>query len=210
MEGAGENPEIMRNLPSETASQTEVEFVRALSSKMDWAYLRLVSEQADRLFNVAFRFLRDAEEAKETVQDVFRKVVEKIGTFKGESKFSTWIYRITVNEALMRIRERKGKETISWEEILPKYQDGIWMDRNRDWSPMPESQLLEKEALEYLRKCIQELPEDYRAPYILKDVEQLSEAEVCDALGIEKGVMKIRVHRARMFLRKRIEEHYVV
>lgn len=191
------------------ASQSEEAFVQGLRRGEEWAYRKLVQEWTSKLYHLAYRFLKREEEAKEVVQDVFRKVFEKIDSFKGDSKISTWLYRVTVNEALMRVRSRRGDPEVSWEEVLPKFEDGIWTDRVQNWAKLPEAALLEKEAQAFIQQCIQELPESYRAPYLLKDVEQLSENEVCQILGLEKSVMKVRVHRARLFLRKKIEKHYV-
>lgn len=197
------------NFSPPAASQSEKDFVQGLVRRDEAAFRNLVANYSDKLYSVAFRFLRQAEEAQEVLQEVFRKVLEKVDTFKGDSKFSTWIYRVTVNESLMRIRSRQGAPTVSWEDVLPKYEDGVYIDKNRDWGKLPEARLLEKEAKEFLKQCIQQLPEDYRAAYLLKDVAELSEQEVCEILKLDKGVMKIRVHRARMFLRRKLEERYV-
>ncbi len=197
------------NLYSASASKTEEDFVLGLARREESAFRTLIADYSQKLYGVAYRFLRQEEEAREVLQEVFRKVIEKIDTFKGEAKFSTWIYRVTVNEALMRIRSKRGEATVSWEEVLPRYEDGVAVDPNRDWTKLPETALLESEARAYLKECIALLPEDYRAPYVLKDVEELSENEVCAILGLDKGVMKVRVHRARMFLRKKLEEKYV-
>ncbi|HKY61845.1 MAG TPA: sigma-70 family RNA polymerase sigma factor [bacterium] len=191
------------------ASDDEAGFVEALARREEWAFREFLNVYSDKLYRLAFRFLRQGEEAQDVLQEVVKKVLEKIESFRGEAKFSTWIYRVTVNEALMRLRSKRQAATVSWEEILPKYEDGVYIDPNRDWSKLPEARLQESEAREYLKQCIQQLPEDYRAAYLLKDVEELSENEVCSILGLDKSVMKVRVHRARMFLRKKLEERYV-
>lgn len=191
------------------ASQSEEELVAGLKGRQEWAFRRLVGDWSAKLLRLALRFVKRLEEAQEVVQDVYRKVWEKIDSFKGDSKLSTWLYRVTVNEALMRLRSRRTEAEISWEDILPKFEDGIWVDKVADWRALPDEALAEKEAREYLRQCIAELPSDYRAPYLLKDVEQLSENEVCEILDMDKSVMKVRVHRARMFLKKKIEGRYV-
>lgn len=191
------------------ASEGEADFVEALGRREEWAFRRFLADYSDKLYRLAFRFLRQGEEAQDVLQEVVRKVLEKIDGFRGEAKFSTWIYRVTVNESLMRLRAKRQAAAVSWEEILPKYEDGVWLDPNRDWSKLPDARLQENEAREYLKACIRLLPEDYRAAYLLKDVEELSENEVCQILDLDKSVMKVRVHRARMFLRKKLEERYV-
>ncbi len=209
MELSKKNQPTSGNFSPPASSKEEADFVQGLVRREEAAFRYLVVNYSDKLYSVAFRFLRPAEDAQDVLQEVFRKVVEKIDTFKGDSKFSTWIYRVTVNESLMRIRAKQGAPTVSWEDILPKYEDGVYLDKNRDWGKLPESRLLEKEAKAFLKACIEQLPEDYRAAYLLKDVEELSEQEVCEILNLDKGVMKIRVHRARMFLRRKLEERYV-
>lgn len=213
MEKNPKKSQTNRDLSSKEASKNEEILVKGLREKQEWAFKEIIDRWADKLYQIAFRFVRQEELAHEVLQEVFKKVLEKIHTFKGESKLYTWLYRVTVNEALMNIRSSmKTKETISWEEILPHYEEGIVADLSQygDWSKLPETKLMEKEAREFIQQCIEQLPEDYQAPYILKDVEQLSEQEVSDTLGISKSIMKIRVHRARMFIRKKLEERYVV
>lgn len=164
---------------------------------------------SSRLFRTAYRLLHQEQDAREVVQEVFRKMLEHLNTFEGRSTLYTWLYRVTVNEALMRLRARKGHPTVAIEDILPHYEDGVRTDITPDWSPLPDEQLATAEAQHFLQDCIDQLPEDWRAAYVLKDVEELPEDEVCDILGVSKSTMKNRVHRARLFLRKKIEERYV-
>lgn len=195
----------------EGASKDEEELLRGLRAKENWAYGELIDRYADKLYRLAYRFFPQEEAAQDVVQDVLKKVLEKIDTFQGDSSLYTWLYRVTANECLMKIRANKNKKMISWEEIMPKFENGILTGHGAfaDWAKMPDLQVMEQEAREFIAQCIQELPEDYRAAYILKDVEQRSEQEVCEMLGLNKSVMKVRVHRARMYLRKKLEERYV-
>ncbi len=192
-----------------SASNFMEPLVEGLKRRDEGAYRELVERWADRLYHIAYRFVRRKEEAQEIVQEVFQKIVEKIDTFKGESKLDTWIYRIAVNESLMRIRSNKQHRAVSWEEVLPRYEDGIFLEKASDWSALPDSKLEERETRELIRAGIEELPEDYRAAYLLKDVEQFSEEEASETLGISKTALKMRVHRARLFLKKKIEEKLV-
>jgi len=201
--------ESPRDFSAPGASESEEAFVAGLVAREEWAYRELVTRFSNKLYQLAFRLLRRQEEAQEILQEVFQKVVEKIQTFKGDSSLSTWLYRVTANEALMRIRSNKGAKDLSWEEILPKFEDGIWAESTPRWARLPEERLQEKEAKQFFQALIEKLPEEYRAPYLLKDVEQLSEEEVCEALGLSKPVMKMRVHRARLFLKKGLEERYL-
>lgn len=183
--------------------------MRALLRKDESAYRDLITSFSPRLYKGIFQILRNEAESQEVLQDVFLRVVEKIHSFKGESQLGTWLYRIAINEALMKIRTKKKEVNISWEEIGPHFENEIILDNIPDWAALSDQSLIRKEAVEFIRECMDQLPEEYKIPYLLKDIEQLSEEEVIEILGISKAVMKIRVHRARLFLRKKIEEKYV-
>ncbi len=194
---------------SSASDTTEARLVEGLKSKEDWAYRRLIDEGTERLYRVAFRFLGKAEEAEEIVQEVLQKVVEKIGGFEAQSSLNTWLYRITANQCLMRLRSSKNRRTDPWEEILPEYDNGIRIRDSADWSNVPDNLLGQKEFQDFLKGSIEKLPEDLRTAYLLKDVEGLAEDEVCGILELTKPAMKNRVHRARLFIRGEIERKYV-
>lgn len=189
-------------------SSTERELIRALIEKEDWAYRELIVAWSENLYQLIFRFLRRAEEAQEVLQETFKKVFENINNFKGESKLQTWLYRIATNEALMRIRSNRSR-TIAWEDFTPHYQDEVIVDKIPDWSNLPDKKLIEEEGKKFVQDCLNELSEEYRSAYFLKDIEEFSENEVVEILNISKSTMKIRVHRARLFLREKIQKKYV-
>lgn len=195
--------------PPDASNLNEKDLIGGLREKADWAYRELISRWSDKLYRLSLRFVKRPEEAQEIVQEVLIKVVEKIDTFEGTSSLYTWLYRVTVNESLMRLRPDKGKKTVSLEDVLPKYENGIHGESFSDWEKLPDEQFAEKEFQEFVRESIEFLPDDLRTAYLLKDVEQLPEDEVCKILEVTKPAMKNRVHRARLFLRKRIEEKYV-
>lgn len=195
--------------PSAASNLSEKDLVGGLREKADWAFRELISRWSDKLYRLALRFVKRPEEAQEIVQEVCLKVVEKIDTFEGGSSLYTWLYRVTVNESLMRLRPDRGKETVSWEDVLPKYENGVHLENFSDWAKLPDERFAEKEFQEFVRASIELLPDDLKTAYLLKDVEQLPEEEVCKILELTKPAMKNRVHRARLFLRKRIEEQYV-
>jgi len=196
---------------SETAASniSEKDLIQGLRERADWAFRELISRWSDKLYRLSLRFLKRPEEAQEIVQEVCLKVVEKIDTFEGTSSLYTWLYRIAVNESLMRLRPNKGKVQVSWEDVLPKYENGIHLENFSDWTKLPDERFAEKEFQEFVQASIELLPDDLKAAYLLKDVEQLPEEEVCKVLELTKPAMKNRVHRARLFLRKRIERKYV-
>jgi len=195
--------------PAAASNISDKDLIRGLREKADWAYQELISRWSDKLYQLSLRFLKRPEEAQEIVQEVLLKVVEKIDTFEGGSSLYTWLYRVTVNESLMRLRPDKGRKTVSWEDVLPKYENGIHLENFSDWVKLPDEKFEEKEFKQFVQESIEILPDDLKAAYLLKDVEQLPEDEVCKVLELTKPAMKNRVHRARLFLRKKIEERYV-
>ena len=199
-----------QDVPPVAASNiNEKDLIQGLREKADWAFRELISRWSDKLYRLSLQFLKRPEEAQEIVQEVLLKVVERIDTFEGSSSLYTWLYRVTVNESLMRLRPNKGKVQVSWEDYLPKYESGIHLDNFSDWAKLPDEKFEEKEFQGFVQESIELLPDDLKSAYLLKDVEQLPEDEVCKILELTKPAMKNRVHRARLFLRKRIEEEYV-
>jgi RNA polymerase sigma-70 factor, ECF subfamily len=187
----------------------EKELVEGLRGGREDAYRRLIDEYADKLYRLANRILRQEEDAREVLQEVFSKVVQKIADFQGDSSLYTWLYRVTVNECLMRRRGAAGaKKEESFEEMLPHYEFDYLADHVQDWSRAADGRFESEEFRSLVRRLVDELPEDLKSAYVLKDLEELSEDEVCGILEITKPTMKNRVHRARLILRKRIEEAY--
>lgn len=195
--------------PSPASHPSEGELVRGLTRKEEWAYLQLIDRWSDKLYRLAYRFSGKKEEAEEIVQEVLQKVVEKIDTFQGDSSLYTWMYRIAVNQSLMRLRSQKGKEFVSLEEHAPEFENGIRVREIPDWSKLPEALFAKKELQDFMQQCVAELPDDLKTAYLLKDVEGLSEEEVCTLLTLSKPAMRNRVHRARLILRERLERKYV-
>lgn len=195
--------------PPTASDLSEARLIEGLKKKEDWAYRFLIDQSAERFYRVAFRFLGKAEEAEDIVQEVLKKVVEKIDSFEGNSSIHTWLYRITVNECLMRLRSPKNKRTEPWEELLPEYDHGIRIRETADWSNVPDNLLDQKEFQDFLKGSTDALPEDLKTAYVLKDVEGLAEDEVCAILDLTKPAMKNRVHRARLLIREQIERKYV-
>lgn len=204
------HPSFQRDFsPSPASHSNEETLLCGLRQKEAWAFRQLIDQWSDRIYRLAYRFLGKIEDAEEIVQDVLQKVVEKIDTFQGNSSLYTWVYRIAVNQSLMKLRAMKGKHFVSWEECLPHFEDGVRVQEVADWSQIPEERFLQKEFQDFLRQCVDELPEDLKTAYLLKDVEGLSEEESCEALKLTKPAMKNRVHRARLILRERLEQKYV-
>lgn len=166
----------------------------------------LVTTFGDRVYRLAVRITGSEQDAEEVVQDALWTAARKIDTFKGESAFGSWLYRITANAAYQKLRSRHGKrQEISWEDLLPAFDEsGRRGDVERDWSARTDGPAMQAEMRSMLDQAVAELPPDYRTAFILHDVEGLSNPEIAQALKISLPAMKSRVHRSRLFLRQRL------
>lgn len=165
------------------------------------AYEEMVRTRAGRMLSVARRFLNDDEAARDTVQDAFLSAFRGIQRFDGQAQLSTWLHRIVVNAALMRIRSRQRRPEQSIEPLLPVFaEDGHHSTTVVSWTETGEDVLEQKETRALVRAAIAELPESYRAVLLLRDIEELSTREAADLVGISENALKLRLHRARQAL----------
>jgi RNA polymerase sigma-70 factor (ECF subfamily) len=152
---------------------------------------------------------RSPQDAEEVTQDVFLAVYRKIGEFDGRAAFSTWLYRVASNAALMKLRGRRSEPHLSIEEEGPAFApDGHFARPVADWSELPEDRLLSAERRRVLEQAIDALPPDYKAVVVLRDVEGLSNPEVAEVLGATVLAVKSRLHRARLALRERLAAYF--
>ncbi len=165
----------------------------------------LVDRYGGWIHRVARRLLDDPRDAEEVTQDVLLSVVQKIGTFKGEAAFSSWIYRITANAAYQRLRSRRARAEVSLEPFLPVFDgEGRYAEPVVDWSSRLDDAAAAREARDAIERGIGRLPEEYRIVLVLRDVEGLSNEEVAAALELSIAAVKSRLHRARLFLRQQL------
>jgi RNA polymerase sigma-70 factor (ECF subfamily) len=155
---------------------------------------------------VAQRILGEAADTEEVVQDVFWTVYRKSKAFKGEAQFSTWLYRLTVNAALGRLRRSKKKTTLEYDDFLPKFRkDGHHLVRPVvDWSESLEEKYARHEIHILLGKALDQLKPVDKSIVVLSDLEGLSDKETAAALGLTVSAVKTRLHRARLFLRGKL------
>ena len=159
-----------------------------------------------KLYNVAHRILGEAADTQEAIQDVFLTAYRKAKTFRGDSQFSTWLYRLTINAALGRIRRSKKNKQVEYEEFLPKFQeDGHHLDRPVvDWSNALEENYAKREIQQLLNEALDQLKPIDKSVVVLSDLEGLSDKEIAAALAITVSAVKTRLHRARLFLRGKL------
>ena len=192
--------------PTSARIDRDSQLVEALRLRAPTAAERLVTAYGDRAYRLAIRITGSEPDADEAVQDAFWSVVRKIDTFRGDSSFGSWIYRITANAAYQKLRGRAHRRhEISLDEVLPPFhEDGRHAGPISDWSASIHDPAVQAELRAALASAIGELPVQSRAVIVLHDVEGLSMAEVAGSVGITEAAAKSRVHRARLFLRKRL------
>lgn len=171
------------------------------------AFARLVDLYADRLYNLALKVMGDPFEAEDVLQEAFISAYRSIKSFEGRSQLGTWLYRITYNAAMMRLR-KKRPDTVSIDRPV-RLESGDLVPRQFfDWCCLPERDLMSAEARAYMEEAIQQLSDTLRPVFVLRDIEGLSTAETAEVLDISKSAVKSRLHRARLFLRERLSEYF--
>lgn len=170
------------------------------------AFERLVNHSEGKVYNHLLRLVGNPEDARDLLQETFLSAYKNLGTFKGDSAFSTWVYRIATNHALMRLRKKQPQEVAIDELQIPTHEE-LKGRTISDWAIDPKEAVLRKELREVLQRAIQGLPPLYRAVVVLRDVDELSTEETAAALGITEGAVKTRLHRARIFLREALEPY---
>jgi len=180
----------------------------ALREREPTAAEALILAYGDRAYRLASRITGNAHDAEEAVQDAFWNVVRKIDTFRGDSAFGSWVYRIVANAAYQTLRTRQSRSRdVSWDEVLPVFdEDGRHVMPMADWSPCVDDPVVQKELRLAVTTAINELPAAYRMVLMLRDVEGLSTLETAEMLGLNVPTVKTRVHRARLFLRKQLSD----
>jgi len=173
------------------------------------AFEFLVTRYEAKVYRLAIRMLRNPQDAEDALQETFLQVFRGLAGFEGRSQFSTWLFRLATNVCLMRIRHRETEPSklLPLEDYLPKLEEGEGLSVV-DWADRPEDALLSKESREQMMGALDKLPPEYRAVFILRDIEGFSNAETGESLGISIAAVKSRLHRARLALRGMLSEYF--
>jgi len=192
-----------------TKTDSDAALVEALRREDPEAPEQLVETFGDRVYRLALRITGSNEDAEEAAQDALWTAARKISTFKGESAFGSWLYRIAANAAYQKLRARKQKSReIAMDDVLPTLDDdGRHFEPMADWSDRVDEQALQGELRRVLSDAIDGLPPDYRTALVLHDVEGLSNPDIAETLGISLPAVKSRVHRSRLFVRKQLSDY---
>jgi len=194
------------------ADSTDEELVELFVKENNQAaFEEIFNRYVDKIYGISLRITRNPARAEEVLQEVFLTLITKADTFRGEAKFSSWLYRVTVNTSFMHLRaEKKYESTLSLENYVSYDEKGTLMGRikAKDWSSRPDILIFRKEGLELIEKAINELPESYRVVFHLRDVEGLSNEEISNILDLSIPAVKSRLHRARLFLRDKLSDYF--
>ncbi len=171
------------------------------------AFSELVKRYDRNVFRIAQHITHNEEDAQDVVQEAFLKAYTNLAQFQGNSKFYTWLVRIAVNEALMKLRRRRSDKTVSIDEDV-ETEEGSMPREVADWSPNPEQLYGTSELGDILKKTIQGLPPGFRTVFVLRDVEGLSTEETAEMLGLSIPAVKSRLLRARLQLRERLAKYF--
>ena len=185
------------------------QLIARLRARDETAVHELAERYGSRIFQLALRHMKNREDAEEVTQDVLMKVYRKVGAFRGDAALSSWIYRITFNTAMSRLRNTRLARAAEQERDRAMAAEAA-LDQPRtprqtaDWSQIPDELMLRTQLRHAVAQAIRELPEIYRAPVMLRDIEGLSTEEASRRLKLKDQTLKSRLHRGRLMLRERL------
>jgi RNA polymerase sigma-70 factor (ECF subfamily) len=182
-----------------------------LEAQSEEAFNEIVNRYGDKIYRTALRITHNPIDAEDVLQEVFITLIEKLDTFRGESKLSTWVYRVAANASFMHLRSKKKKyrNNVSIDDYVSYEKDGTLKGVElKDWSDRPDEVLFSKEVTELIEKAVDELPMPYRAVFHLRDLEGFTDYETAKALSLSVSAVKSRIHRARLVLRDKLSDYF--
>jgi len=188
----------------------ERQLIARLQAGDDTAVQELADRYRSRIFQLAMRYMKNREDAEEVTQDVLLKVYRKVDAFRGDAQLSSWIYRITFNTAMSRLRSTRLARAAEQERDRAlaaqndEAQPAKVTRQPADWSRMPDESMLRAQLRDAVAEAIEELPEIYRAPVVLRDIQGLTTEEASSRLKLKDQTLKSRLHRGRLMLREKL------
>jgi RNA polymerase sigma-70 factor (ECF subfamily) len=193
------------------ALPTDSDLARKLIDGEDGAFENFVDVYYAKLFRYSYAMCSQREDAEEVAQDTLLRVFESLNQLREPDHLKSWVFRIAKNACLMKRRKSvfAPKTEISLDELKPKRvgEDGGMRLEIADWSALPEDLALDAEMRRQLERAVHELPDSYKSVFLLRDIEELSTGEAAEVLGVTPDVVKTRLHRARLALRKSLDEY---
>lgn len=187
----------------------DFELIRAINAGQFDRFPDLVKRYEQKLYNFSLRMCRDAADAEDTVQETFINVFRYLKNFRYETKFKNWLYRVAASTCIKKRRRSKfaPQRELSLDEFYPQSYTEV-QQQVPDWAQMPLDKLLSNELLNKINEAIFTLPEKYRLVIVLRDIEGFSTAETAQILNLSDANVKVRLHRARLFLRDRLKGYF--
>ena len=206
-EGWVHNPvsPLMSEASPPIVEQSESALVTAAKAGDYDAFEQLVNRYEHKIYRLGLNITGNPEDAEDVLQEAFLKAFENLPRFREDSRFYTWIVRIAVNQALMKLRKRRSDKSVSLDDPIEESGEVIPRDF-ADWKPNPEQLMGRSETREILEKAVQALPPSFRTVFMLRDVEELSTEETADVLGLTISAVKARLFRARLRLREELSK----
>jgi RNA polymerase sigma-70 factor (ECF subfamily) len=189
----------------------DTELLERLKRGDDGALTDLADTYSSKIYQLAFRYLRNKEDAEEITQDVLFKVYRKVGAFRGDSALSSWIYRITFNAAMSRLRTARYQRSQDEDRQTSPGEVDTATGASRsfdvaDWSDLADERVLRSQLRQRVYRAILALPAIYRAPVMLRDIQGMSTEEASALLRVKDQTLKSRLHRGRLILRKQLAD----
>ena len=187
----------------------DTELIEAINAGESERFPELLKRYEQKLYNFGLRMCGDASDAEDLVQDTFLNVFKYLNTFRFETKFKNWLYRVATSTCIKKRRKSKfaPEHEISLDDFVPAESEYV-AQQAPDWAQLPLDQLLNEELAEQLKQAILSLPEKYRLVAVLRDLEGFSTAETAQILNLQPSNVKVRLHRARLFLRDKLKGYF--
>jgi len=200
----------MRKIPGrKKVSDQDTELINAINSGRKSLFYDLVKKYEEKLYNFGLRMCGETRDAEDMVQETFLNVYRYLSDFRYEASFKNWLYRIASSTCIKKRRKSKfaSKKDISLEDFILEDKENI-PDSLPQWASEPLEKILNAELSENIQKSILSLPEKYRIVLVLRDIEGFSTEETAQILSIKSASVKVRLHRARLFLREKLKGYF--
>ena len=211
---ADEPHDVTPEEPREDGQPGDRELVERAQKGDGAAFATLVERHQRQVYRLALRMTGSEADAQEILQEAFLNAYQKLPLFRGEAQFSSWLYRIAANSALMRLRRKRRAPDALADQPLelagPRFSAEGYLEPEGDWSQRADERMMSGQLGQAINKAVEELPEDYRTVFLLKDVDGLSNEDIAEALDLTVPAVKSRLHRARLALREKLGEFFEV